>query len=133
MNEKLKIEKNLGRTYIKRFFGLLKKRKGYHFLNAIDLLAYFIQLHYIDECVLVILDCKKAFSGLPKLNILKRDDYDSYLMGFENDYVIIEFANIAAAKDYAYSFPMDLKLPYLIFDNGKLAHSETFEKQSIER
>ena len=109
---------------VKNFGGLLKHRRGYHFLNPNDLLRYFIQEHYPDECVVVLLDCKKAFINIPKLNILKRDDYSSYLMGISNDWVIIEFANIAMAVDYVYSFPAELQLQYLVYKNGQLTQTE---------
>jgi hypothetical protein len=113
---------------IKNFVGLLKKRRGYHFLNSIDLMRYFIEEHYSDSCVAVLLDCRTAFTSIPKLNIMKRDDYSSYLMGLQNDFVIIEFANISTAEDYIFGFPMDLKIKYLIFNNGKLIRTEKGRK-----
>ena len=108
----------------KNFTGILKKRKKYHFLNSIDLITYFIKENYSDTYVVVLFDCKTAFTKIPKLNILKRDDYSSYLLGLSNDWVIIEFENVSTAKDYVYSFPIDLQLTYLIFDNGKIVKKE---------
>lgn len=109
---------------LKNFTGLLKRRRGYHFLNSIDLIHYFIQEHYPDACVAVLLDCRAAFTNIPKLNILKRDDYTSYLMGLANDFVIIEFTNVTTAEDYLFSFPAELNLRYLIFKDAKLVRTE---------
>jgi hypothetical protein len=104
--------------------GLIKKRKGYHFVNSIDLVKFFVKEIYPNECIVALLDCKAAFTSMPKLNILKRDDYSTYLMGLANDIVLIEFANILVAKDYVYSLPIDLKLPYIIFINGKIIETD---------
>lgn len=108
----------------KNFVGLLKKRKGYHFLNSIDLLTYFINEHYPDDCVAVLLNCKTAFTNIPKLNILKRDDYTTYLMGLVNDYVIIEFANVPTAEDYLFGFADEAKIKWVIFKNGIIIRNE---------
>ena len=109
---------------LKNLKGLIKKRRGYHFLNSIDLLTYFINEHYADTCVAVLLDCRTAFATVPKLNILKRDDYTSYIMGLHNDYVIIEFANMSVAEDYVFSIPDVTGIRYLIFNEGKLMRNE---------
>lgn len=109
---------------VKNFGGLLKRRKGYHFLNSSDLLSYFIREQYPDACVAVLLDCRAAFTSIPKLNILKRDDYSTYLLGLANDYVIIEFPSATIAEDYVFGFPIELNLQYLIFKNGKLVRTE---------
>lgn len=109
---------------VKNYGGLLKKRRGYHFLNSIDLLTYIIREQYADACVAAILDCKTAFTGIPKLNILKRDDYSTYLLGLANDHVIIEFANVTTAEDYVFGFPIESNIRYLIFKNGKLIRNE---------
>jgi hypothetical protein len=108
----------------KFYRGLIKKRRGYHFLNSIDLITYFINAHYADSCVAVLLDCRAAFTQIPKLNILKRDDYSSYLMGLANDHVIIEFANVVTAEDYVFGFADEAKIKWVIYKNGKLVRNE---------
>lgn len=108
----------------KNYVGLLKKRRGYHFLNSIDLITYFINEHYPDCCVAVLLNCKTAFTAIPKLNILKRDDYTSFLMGLANDHVIIEFANVTTAEDYLFGFADEAKIKWIIYKNGKLIRNE---------
>jgi hypothetical protein len=107
----------------KNYAGLLKKRNGYHFLNSFDLIHNFITQFYPNDCVVVILDCKNAFKTIPKLNILKRDDLSTYLLGTFNEIVLIEFANIKVAEDYVFSFPNNL-IQYFIFNNCKLIRDE---------
>lgn len=108
---------------LKNYAGLLKKRNGYHFLNSFDLIHNFISQFYSDVCVLVLLDCENAFKTIPKLNMLKRDDLATYLLGTLNEIVLIEFANVKVAEDYAFSFPSNL-IKYFIFDNSKLIRNE---------
>lgn len=108
---------------IKNFVGLLKKRNGYHFLNQVDLLSYFIREQYPDKCVLVLYDCKILFNSIPKLLILKRDDFTTYLMGLQHEFVIMDFDNITKAEDWAFS-NVSYKIKFSIFSNGKLIRNE---------
>ena len=95
-----------------------KHRKGHLFLNKIDLIEFFIKLAYPDEVVLILFDCKKAFTTIPKLIIKKRDDFSTYMLGISNDLVLIEFSDIKVAEDWAYSLPVESDLTYIIYNKG---------------
>lgn len=95
-----------------------KRRKGFQFLNNMELIQFFITLNYSKEVVIVISDCKKAFTTIPKLIIMKRDDLSTYLMGIANDMAIIEFSDVKIAEDWVFSMPVEADLHYIIFDKG---------------
>lgn len=98
----------------------MKKKNQYHFLNLNDLISFFVEQHYKDKSILVIMDCKEAFTSIPKLNILKRDNYSAFLLAFLNDIAIIEFGSLSEIKDFVYGFPITVNINYLIFDKGYL-------------
>lgn len=112
MNWRFKIMKN--------FVGLLKRKGDYHFLNSSDLVHFFIKETYKKSCVLVLYDSKTAFLTIPKLTILKRDNYDAFLLGLANDFVVIKFNNQNSAIDFAYELPIDVNIKWEIYDKGRI-------------
>jgi hypothetical protein len=109
---------------MKNFAGLINKYGPYHFLNTKDLIRFFIQSFYKENAVAFIIDCKEAFNTIPRLNILKRDDYTAYEKGIISDHLIIEFPELKKAEDWCFALPMKSQLKWEIYVNGRLIRNE---------
>jgi hypothetical protein len=110
--------------FMKNFVEPNSKYGPYHFLNTKDLLRFFIQIFYKDSAVAFIPDCKQAFNIIPKLNILKRDDFTVYEKSGIFDHVLIEFPDLKKAEDWCFSLPIKNQLNWEIYLNGKLYRNE---------
>jgi hypothetical protein len=104
--------------------GLLNKKGSYHFLNEENLIGLFIKIYYRQSVMIVLPDCMKAFETIPKLIVLKRDNFSAFRMGSISDYVFIEFESVKKAEDFVYSFPMKSKLKFFLFSNTRLIMTE---------
>lgn len=100
----------------------MKKQNQYHFINQKDLMEYFIHKNYNEHCIVILLDCKKAFATIPKLNILKRDNLSAYMLGLINDFCFIEFESKSDAEDWIYSLSNDVL--FYMYLNGKLIRND---------
>lgn len=109
------------KTKLIDFRGLLNKKGPYHFVNTIDLVKIFLQLFYSEKIVVVLYDCKKRINQIPKLVILKRDNWDAYHIGEQSDIAVIEFDDLIKAQDWVFSFPIDRDDPvkYDVYMNCK--------------
>jgi len=104
---------------------LLSRRGEFYFLSIKQLIKYVVQIEYPKSVVVVFYDCVSAFEVIPKLNILKRDDYNTYLAGTKNDFVMIEFESIEKAEGLVFSIPpQETKLKYNIFFKSRLIRDE---------
>ena len=104
---------------------LLSRRGEFYFLSIKQLIKYVVQIEYPKSIVVVFYDCVSAFEAIPKLNILKRDDYNTYLAGTKNDFVMIEFESIEKAEGLVFSIPpQETKLKYNIFFKSRLIRDE---------
>jgi hypothetical protein len=104
--------------------GLLTVRGDYRFLDQSDLITLFINLFYQKKSVVVIYDSKKAFDSIPKLNIKKRDDFTTYMLGMTHDMVFVEFELPTLASDWAFSIPLKSGIRWEIYSNGVLIRNE---------
>jgi hypothetical protein len=101
--------------------GLLKTYKEFTFLKQADLLRFYIDNFYPNQSVAVIYDCKEAIETVPRLSILKRDNYFAYIKATKSDIITIQFNSITEAEDWLFSFRMDLR--WEIYKNSKLARN----------
>jgi len=104
--------------------GLLNHRGMYHFVDQSKIMLLFVRQFYNEKTVVLIYECKKAFQLIPKLNILKRDDFSSYMLGINSDLVFVEFDTILLAQDWVFSFPPKTDIHWEIYSNGKLYRNE---------
>jgi hypothetical protein len=100
------------------FKGLLKTHKELTFLKQNDLLRFYIDNFYPDKTVAVIYDCKEAVETVPRLSLLKRDNYFAYIKATKADFIIAQFESIAEAEDWLFSFRMELR--WEIYKHKKL-------------
>ena len=105
--------------------GLLKTYKEFTFLKQTDLLRFYIDKFYPDQTIAVIYDCKEAIETVPRLSILKRDNYMAYIKATKADIITIQFNSITEAEDWLFSFRMDLK--WEIYKNSKLVRNNKGE------
>jgi hypothetical protein len=103
------------------FKGLLKTYKEFTFLKQTDLLRYYIDSFYADKTVAIIYDCKDAIETVPRLSILKRDNYVAYIKATNSDIIIAQFDSITEGEDWLFSFRMELK--WEIYKNSKLVRN----------
>ena len=105
--------------------GLLKTHENLRFLKTSDLLRFYIEKFYHLYTVAVIYDCKEAIETVPRLSILKRDNYFAYMKAMKSDFIIAQFESITEAEDWLFSFRMDLK--WEIYQNKKLVRNNKGE------
>lgn len=98
--------------------GLLKTYKEFTFLKTNDLIRYYVSNFYPNKTIAVIYDCKEATEAVPKISILKRDNYLAYIKATTSDIIIVEFNSISEAEDWLYSFKMNIK--WEIYKDKKL-------------
>jgi hypothetical protein len=101
--------------------GLLKTYKEFTFLKQTDLLRFYIDTFYPDKTVAVIYDCKDAVETVPRLSILKRDNYFAYIKATKSDFIIVECNSVTEGEDWLFSFRMELK--WEIYKNNKLVRN----------
>ena len=59
--------------------GLLKTYKEFTFLKQADLLRFYIDTFYPNKTIAILYDCKEAIETVPRLSVLKRDNYFAYI------------------------------------------------------
>jgi hypothetical protein len=101
--------------------GLLKTHKEFTFLKQQDLLRFYIGTFYPDTTVAVIYDCKDAVETVPRLSILKRDNYFAYIKATKSDFIIVKCNSVTEGEDWLFSFRMELK--WEIYKNNKLVRN----------
>jgi hypothetical protein len=89
--------------------GLLKTHEELRFLKTSDLLRFYIDNFYPDITVAVIYDCKDAVETVPRLSLLKRDNYFAYLKASKSDFILAQFNSVTEAEDWLFSFRIELK------------------------
>jgi hypothetical protein len=102
--------------------GLLKTHENLQFLKTTDLLRFYIDKFYESNTVAVIYDCKAAVETVPRLSLLKRDNYFAYIKATKADFILAQFNSITEAEDWLFSFKMDLK--WEVYKNKKLVRNE---------
>lgn len=102
--------------------GLLKTYKEFTFLKISDLLRLYIDYFFPEGTIAVVYDCKQAVQTVPRLNMLKRDNYFAFLKAIKSDFIIIQFDSVTEAEDWLFSFRMELK--WEIYKNKKLIRNE---------
>jgi hypothetical protein len=102
--------------------GLLKTHEELRFLKTSDLLRFYIDNFYPDITVAVIYDCKDAVETVPRLSLLKRDNYFAYLKASKSDFILAQFNSVTEAEDWLFSFRIELK--WEIYKNKRLIRNE---------
>lgn len=102
--------------------GLLKTYKEFTFIKISDLLRFYLDNFYPEETVAVIYDCKEAVETVPRLSMLKRDNYFAYLKAEKADFIIAQFNSVTEAEDWLFSFRMELK--WEIYKRKKLVRDQ---------
>ena len=102
--------------------GLLKTHEELRFLKTSDLLRFYIDNFYPDTTVAVIYDCKDAVETVPRLSLLKRDNYFAYIKASKSDFILAQFNSVTEAEDWLFSFRMELK--WEIYKNKRLIRNE---------
>jgi len=105
--------------------GLLKTHENLRFLKTSDLLRFYINGFYQFHTVAVIYDCKEAIETVPRLSILKRDNFFAFIKATKSDFIIAQFESVTEAEDWLFSFRMDLK--WEIYKNNKLIRNNKGE------
>jgi hypothetical protein len=116
--------KNLIPINTRNLKGLLKIRGEFRFVNQTDIMKLFVTMLYPKKSVVVIYNCKKAFETIPKLNIKKRDDFTTYMMGMTTDIVFVEFDAPLVASDWAFAIPPKSGIHWEVYSNGTLIRNE---------
>lgn len=105
--------------------GIVKKReKNFQLLSQDDLLTYFVINNYKDTPVLVIYDVNKYVDEIPRLKLLKRDNFKQYLLCEEHEILIASFHSINDAFDYISSLSpkMDNEIKWRILFNHHIVY-----------
>jgi hypothetical protein len=110
----------------KKLKGLLKTFGEYTFLKQSDLIRLYLEVFYPESIVVVVYDCQLALEYIPRIAILKRDNFLAYLKCEQSDFIIVEFDNIGLAEDWVFSFPGRSKaeIKYEIYINKRLLRNE---------
>jgi len=108
---------------IANFRGLLKSDQEYNFIKTTDLIQLYVYLFHPKEIIVVIIDPQLAMEYVPKIKMLKRDNFDSYLKAKNCNFIIVNFKSINAAEDWVFSFPTN-DIRYEIYDNTKLIRNQ---------
>ena len=96
-----------------------KIKDNYHFFNISDFINFYIYNTYPDKSVIVVYNTKLEFERITKFYILKRDNFDAYQLGLENEIVFVLFDDAKKAQDWIYDFPpYDIKWEF--YEMGKL-------------
>jgi len=106
--------------------GLLKTHENLRFIKNSDLLRFYIENFYEESTVAVIYDCKDAIETVPRLSILKRDNYVAYIKAINSDFIIAEFGSIVEAEDWLFSFRMELR--WEIYKNKQMVRDNKGKK-----
>jgi hypothetical protein len=102
--------------------GLLKTHENLQFLKTTDLLRFYLDTFYPKSTVAIIYDCKSAIETVPRLNILKRDNYIAYIKALNANFILAEFNSVTEAEDWLFSFRVELK--WEIYKNKRLVRNE---------
>lgn len=109
----------------KKYKGLLKTFGEFTFLRRSDLIRLYLEIFYPDSTVVVIYDPKLALEYVPRISMLKRDNFLAFLKCEQSDFIIVEFDNIGLAEDWVFSFPGRSKaeIRYEIYIDKRLIRS----------
>jgi len=108
---------------IPNFRGLLKINQEFNFIKLTDLIQLYVYLFYPKDIIVVILDPQLAIEYVPKIKMLKRDNFDAYLKAKYCNFIVIDFESIVAAEDWVFSFPTN-EIKYEIYSKTKLVRSQ---------
>ena len=96
-----------------------KIKNNYHFFNVSDFINFYIYNTYPDKSVIVVYNTKLEFERITKFYILKRDNFDAYQLGLENEIVFVLFDDAKKAQDWIYDFP-PYDIQWEFYKMGKL-------------
>jgi len=105
---------------------IVNRNSKYQFAKIHQLVNLWVENHYKMQVVLVIYECSQAFATIPMLNIVKRDDFSSYLMAVTSDICFMEFKNLSEATEFILMFKSN-QLTYGVYDQGNLIISNAMK------
>ena len=104
---------------VPNFRGLLRMDQEFTFIKLSDLINLYVSLFYSKDIIVVILDPQLAIEYVPKIKMLKRDNFDAYFKAKHCNFIIVDFESINNAEDWVFSFPTN-EIRYEIYDSAKL-------------
>lgn len=104
--------------------GLLRKSGNMQFINSDEIMRVFLSLFYKNEVVVVLYNCNKMCEVIPKLQILKRDNWGAYYWASHTDTAILTFDSIAQAEDWVFSISRNALAEWDLFSNTILLRNE---------
>jgi hypothetical protein len=105
--------------------GLLRKSGDMQFVNQSEIMRVFLNLFYKNDVVVVLYNCPKHCEEIPKLQILKRDNWGAWWWATHNDTVIIKFESVPKAEDWVFSISRKAQAKWELFNKTVLIRNET--------
>jgi hypothetical protein len=104
--------------------GLLRRSGDMQFLNKSDIMRIFLNLFYKHDVVAILYDCDVHCDNIPKLQILKRDNWGAYWWAKHNEIVIIKFESVPKAEDWVFSISRNTLAKWEIYDKTILVRND---------
>lgn len=104
--------------------GLLRKSSNMQFLQSSDIMRVFLHLFYKNDVVCIIYNCKEVCDVIPRLQMLKRDNWGAYWWAKHNDIVILTFESVPKAEDWAFSISRNTLAKWEIYNKTILLRNE---------
>jgi hypothetical protein len=110
----------------KKLKGLLKTFGEYTFLKRSDLIRLYLEIFYPESIAVVIYTPNLALEYVPRIAMLKRDNFLAYRKAIDSNFIVVEYDNIGLAEDWVFSFPSNSKvnIEYEIYDKLRLVRNE---------
>lgn len=105
--------------------GLLRRSGNMQFINDNEIMRVFLSLFYKNDIVVVLHNCDKICDSIPKLAILKRDNWGAFYWASHNNTCIITFESVAKAEDWVFSISKNALAKYDLYDNTILIRNES--------